>query len=91
MILQKDVVLSFGGKEYKIIDNHSKYTYPKFNEKYEGEYDYMWEEGNYACDCNRSLFIQRQCDNSFPEMDCGDTIKLVSLKHVGEWKERQYE
>jgi len=41
-------------------------------------YDYMWHEGNYACDCNRSIFINRYCCE-FTEMACGDEIKLLEL------------
>lgn len=40
---------------------------------------FMWTEGNFGCDCNKSLFIQRQCDDDFPDRDCGDDIALVSL------------
>jgi len=39
----------------------------------------MWTEGNFGCDCNMSLFIQRQCHNGFHLRDCGDTITLVSI------------
>lgn len=45
-----------------------------------GSADYMYREGNYACDCNKSLFIHNYCDVSFAEMPCGDSIELVSLK-----------
>ena len=41
---------------------------------------YMFEEGNYSCDCNRSLFIAQECDDYFPHMDCGESIELVSLQ-----------
>lgn len=44
--------------------------------------EYMWRDGNYGCDCNRSLFIARNCDEDFPEMPCGETIELVSLEHA---------
>ena len=40
---------------------------------------FAFDEGNYSCDCNRSLFIQQQCDPDFEEMDCGGEIELVSL------------
>lgn len=40
---------------------------------------YLYEEGNYACDCNRSDFINEHCDENFPEMGCGHTIRLLSL------------
>ncbi len=41
--------------------------------------EFMFEEGNYSCDCNRSLFIQAT-DPSFPAYECGETIKLVDFK-----------
>lgn len=44
---------------------------------------YMWEEGNYSCDCNKSLFA-RQRGFDCNELECGDTIELVSLERVDE-------
>ena len=44
---------------------------------------YMWEDGNYGCDCNRSLFAQRY-GWDIPELPCGDTIELVSLTWLEE-------
>ncbi len=44
--------------------------------------DYQYREGNYACDCNRSLFIGRYCDPDFPELVCGEEIELVALTPV---------
>ena len=39
---------------------------------------WMFTEGNYSCDCNRSLFIRQQFgDDSIPELPCGDTIELL--------------
>ena len=39
---------------------------------------WMFTEGNYACDCNRSLFIQQQFgEDAIPELPCGDTIELL--------------
>ncbi len=29
------------------------------------EIPFIWDEGNYACDCNRSKFIKEQCDRNF--------------------------
>lgn len=40
---------------------------------------FWWEQGNGACDCNRSLEIGRQCDHEFPHLLCGDDIKLISI------------
>lgn len=41
---------------------------------------FMYEEGNYSCDCNRSVFIQQHCEPKFKEMGCGDKIELISIK-----------
>jgi hypothetical protein len=41
--------------------------------------EFIWTEGNYACDCNRSLFIQRYCNPEFPELPCGDAIDLIEF------------
>ncbi len=43
---------------------------------------YMYEDGNYSCDDNRSLFINVQCDKDFPLLACGETIQLISIKTV---------
>lgn len=42
--------------------------------------EHMFRDGNYACDCNRSLFIQRQCDKDFDELDCGHDIELIDFR-----------
>ena len=44
--------------------------------------NFWFEEGNAACDCNRSLFIAQDCDDTFPEMDCGSKIKMTLLEEV---------
>lgn len=46
-----------------------------------GSAHYMFEEGNYACDCNRSLFLSREYPN-FEEMDCGENIDLISFEVI---------
>jgi hypothetical protein len=59
--------------------------------------EFMWREGNYACDCNRSLFLQRQCgvvladDESLGDrgdervLPChGDKVTLVALEDASE-------
>lgn len=52
---------------------------------------YMYTEGNYDCDCNRSLFIERHCDASFNDwygiddaMACGEEIELIALEVEGQ-------
>jgi len=43
---------------------------------------YQYTDGNYGCDCNKSLFIQRHCDPDFPDRGCGERIELVALEPV---------
>jgi hypothetical protein len=50
--------------------------------------EYLYEEGNYACDCNRSDFIAEHCDKNFPELECGDTVNLISLEPRPVYPER---
>jgi len=40
---------------------------------------YMWHDGNYGCDCNRSLFLARD-GHDVREMTCGDTIVLENFR-----------
>lgn len=47
--------------------------------KYDFGYEYpedaarfMFFEGNYSCACNLSSFIQDQCDENFPDLECYD-------------------
>jgi hypothetical protein len=69
------VTLKYKDKLYSYEDN--------FGKEYPEEYArFQYEENNYSCDCNRSLFIQRNCDGNFPEMNCGEEIELVSLEIV---------
>lgn len=44
---------------------------------------YMFHVGNYACDCNLSLFLGDVMD--IAEFDCGDTIKMTDfeVRHEG--------
>ncbi len=66
------MVFVFNGKEYP--HQHTwGYGYPV------SAAHFMFEEGNYSCDCNKSLMIGRD-GVDFPEMDCGDEIKLKDFK-----------
>lgn len=76
------IVLRHSGKEYIVWDDLYVFEdQESYGEPLDGA-RFMWEEGNYSCDCNKSLFIQRQCDPSFPDMHCGESIELVSLDQV---------
>jgi hypothetical protein len=48
---------------------------------------YMFEDGNYACDCNRSLFLKRKYGELIEELDCGRTIEMKDFEvlQVREW------
>lgn len=64
----------YKGKEY-IIDYDFGYEYP------EESAHFMFEDGNYSCDCNRSSFIARQYgDDVIDELECGDEIELIDFR-----------
>lgn len=47
--------------------------------------EFMFFQGNYACDCNLSNFIRRVLGVfDFPEMGCGDKIKIENFKIIKE-------
>lgn len=59
------------GQEYTIHYDFG-YEYP------EEQAIFQFTENNYACDCNRSLFIGREYgEDVMPELDCGHEIKLI--------------
>lgn len=68
--------LGYQGKEY-YFEYDCGYAYP-----IDAAY-YMFQEGNYSCDCNLSSFLQRAYpDSGIEEMDCGEEIKLLSINVV---------
>jgi hypothetical protein len=74
-------VFKYKDKEYTL-----HYDFGKDYNKESAEW--MFLEGNYSCDCNRSLFIRREYgEDAIPELDCGEEIKLLSYQ-VYEPKER---
>lgn len=40
------------------------------------QFCFYWEEGNMACDCNRSVAF------NLPEMTCGETIQVESIEII---------
>lgn len=44
--------------------------------------EYMWKDGNYACDCNKRLFLSKV----YPEIECpedppcGDEIEIIDFE-----------
>ena len=48
-----------------------------------GPNTWIWEEGNYSCDCNRSLFFYRAGGEDEPEgIQCSDGKYSVNLYNV---------
>lgn len=66
----------YNGTEF-IIHHDFGYEYP------EEAAEYMFTQGNYACDCNLSRFIISQYgEGSIPELDCGCEIDLKDYSFV---------
>jgi hypothetical protein len=59
--------LVYNGKEYPYKYDFG-FGYPVHSAHY------MWEDGNYSCDCNKSLFLS-QIYKEVPELNCGDSIQ----------------
>jgi hypothetical protein len=72
------ITFRYEGKEYVYPDS---FDYQGWDTERNADHQvtHMYTEGNYGCDCNRSDFI-REVDETFPEMECGDSIELVSIK-----------
>lgn len=73
-------VYKYDGKEYVTI--HDDYIFDGQVYDYPEQWEYIYKEGNYSCDCNKSLFIRQQCDPGFPEMTCGEKIEMVNLEKI---------
>ena len=40
---------------------------------------FMFKDGNYSCDCNRSSIIQEEYgEDAIDELDCGEEIKMIN-------------
>lgn len=66
--------LVYQGKEYAL-EHDFGYAYPV------DAAHYMFEDGNYSCDCNRSLFLAEKYEG-FPELDCGHEVELAAFQVV---------
>lgn len=48
---------------------------------------YLWEEGNYSCDCNRALFFAkalRMPQGALNDVPCGTSRFLVRISREGD-------
>lgn len=83
--LARDIQYGIMSHKRTVFVGTFQYEYTDFIIHYDFGYEYpeesaiyMFTDGNYACDCNRSLFIRREYgENSIPELDCGDEIMLI--------------
>ena len=88
------VTLRYQGQDYTFVD---EYDYQPSNTWPTGfaAAEWMYTEGNYVCDCNRSQFLADHCgvdfsdedDPPLPEgevytLECGREIQLVRLDDV---------
>jgi len=54
-------------------------------EKYAESQEFLWTEGNYSCDCNRSIFFfELNVDDCWPCNLENNLFELVSLEVGGE-------
>jgi hypothetical protein len=53
-VTRAKVTLEYKGQHYTLIDTFDS-GYPW------SSVEFMWRDGNYACDCNRALALQREC------------------------------
>lgn len=53
---------------------------------------YIWEEGNYSCDCNRTAFFMNAADEDDPDdIPCSDGKYSVNIEANGEIIYREFE
>lgn len=62
----------------------------EWHDSWQSAYSFIWEDGNYSCDCNRALFFERAKigdKDAWPEVPCGHELyrldKLV-VRETGE-------
>ena len=73
------IVFRHEGKDYPLVVE--KHLNPWWDEHMQ-EWDwYLLEEGNYGCQCNRSILIHEKYPE-FPLMECGESIELIDYDFV---------
>ena len=65
--------LKYNGKEYDYQEDFG-YAYPIESA------EYMFKDGNYSCDCNKSLSLNRKYGDEVPVKGCGDEIELIEFE-----------
>ena len=90
--LMRDIKNGYMSHKRTIFVGTFKYEDKEFVLHYDLGYEYEDEsaifyftEGNFSCDCNRSLAIRWEYgDDAIPELGCGEDIELVDY-HIEYW------
>lgn len=94
--LMRDIKYGYMSHKRTIFVGKFIYQKKEFVLHYDFGYEYPEEsaiftftEGNYSCDCNRSLFIREEYgDDAIPDLKCGDEIKLLGYHfEYFDWKD----
>lgn len=79
-ITLKDII---SGDTRTFEEEYEQDVYPDYPYEY---VEYLWEKGNYSCDCNRSIFLWP--DNEGKHLECSNNlIKLIELTPLERGKE----
>lgn len=65
--------MKYNGKEYDYEEDFG-YAYPVESAHF------MFEDGNYACDCNRSIFLHRRYGDEIQIKECGHEIEITDFE-----------
>lgn len=65
--------LKYSGKEYDY-EYDFGYAYPIESAHF------MFKDGNFSCDCNKSIFLHDKYGDEVQEKDCGDEIEITEFK-----------
>lgn len=60
-----------------VIVNNATGEIRRYADEWHDGSEYLWTEGNYACDCNRALFFAAAALDDEPERSCGETAYSV--------------
>lgn len=58
------------------------YPFPEHGWDTDGS-NFIWSEGNYACDCNRASFFARSIGEEDPDRSCGDKAFSIAIFDMG--------